>query len=71
MLTYTVRPHPEIHLYEVALRLQAAQLGSSQSIVAASWTTGSYLMREFASKIRAIHAVSLRTQLPIRVERLE
>lgn len=71
MLTYTVRPHPETHLYEVALRLQAAQLGSSQSIVAASWTTGSYLMREFASKIRAIHAVSLRTQLPIRVERLE
>lgn len=67
MLTYTVRTLPEAHLYNITLRLPVSLL-RQEDLVAASWTTGSYLMREFASKLRALRARSLAENRPLDIE---
>ena len=69
MLNYVVRALPAAHLYEVTLRLSVETL-RHDDLVAASWTTGSYLMREFASNLRDLRAHSVERNQPLSVERL-
>ena len=69
MLHYTVRALPEAHLYQVRIRVPASVL-KLHVLTAASWTPGSYLMREFASRIRTPRAVAAATGETLKVVRL-
>lgn len=51
MLHYCVRPDPHSHLYHVSLSLTAES--DSVTLSMASWTTGSYLIRDYVGRIRA------------------
>lgn len=51
MLHYTVTPIPNNHLYEVSLTLTSPS--SSLSLFVPAWTSGSYLIRDYAGRFRA------------------
>ncbi len=50
MLRYTVTPLPEKHLYEVSLSLIAP--APSLELYIPAWTSGSYLIRDYAGRFR-------------------
>ena len=50
MLRYTVTPLPEKHLYEVSLSFAAPAL--TFDLYVPSWTSGSYLIRDYAGRFR-------------------
>lgn len=50
-------PHPERHLCEVELRIRgAAALGHTVELAMASWSPGSYLIRDYARHVRNVRA---------------
>ena len=50
-------PHPERHLCEVELRIRgAAALGDTVELAMATWSPGSYLIRDYARHVRDVSA---------------
>jgi predicted metalloprotease with PDZ domain len=62
---YTVSmPHPETHLFHVEIRIQNCEQ-DSYDLVMASWTPGSYLIREFARHVQEFRVFCPETGEPI------
>jgi predicted metalloprotease with PDZ domain len=54
---YTLRiPAPASHMVEVEARLPAPEDGSDLELMMATWTPGSYLIREYARHVEGVEA---------------
>lgn len=64
MLRYIIEPDPQRRLYRLTLRCRADELPDG-CLFAASWTPGSYLMREYAGRFRRIEAQNAGSALAV------